>query len=404
MQIMTHPMVARHKTPPGRNVIVLHNTDPGEASDFFRGIAQYRPAGGPWRLLNLLTDGPNHAAAPKQIIRRLNTMEFDGIISKVEDQPLLDKLHRRGVRVVDVHDNTRPRKDRPYPLVCLDHRQIGRIAAEHLLQRGFSRLMYLGFDISWSRFRAEAFCEVAKPFRATCHVVYTPQWDELLSLKWITAQLRRVPHPLGVMTCNDTVGAHVIAAAGNEGWLVPSRVAVIGVDDRITECYSVQPPLSTISIERFQAGFEAARLLDKQFSGPRKVGEVFWLRPQRVIERESTSAHVFVDSDVAEALTYIRRSACEGITVKDVLNHLSMSRSTLDRRFRLLVGHSPGDEIRRIRLDAVKRSLEQSRRPLFEIASSTGFASVSSLSHSFRAATGMAPHAYRRSLRSPKPF
>ena len=79
---------------------------------------------------------------------------------------------------------------------------------------------------------------------------------------------------------------------------------------------------------------------------------------------------------------------------------MNLSRRTLERRFAQLVGRPPGDEIRRVRLDAVKQALERTHLPLADIAAQCGFSSISSLSHSFRLATGMSPRAYRQKARS----
>jgi LacI family transcriptional regulator len=175
---------------------------------------------------------------------------------------------------------------------------------------------------------------------------------------------------------------------------------VIGVDDRITECIGVQPPLSSISIERLRIGHEAARLLDQLFLGKADARQVHRFRPQRVTERESTSTYVCQDPDVAAAIAYVHREACNGITIDQVVKHVNLSRRTLERRFAQVVGRPPGDEIRRVRLEAVKHAIERTHLPLADIAEQCGFSCLSSLSHSFRLATGMSPQAYRRKTRS----
>jgi LacI family transcriptional regulator len=202
------------------------------------------------------------------------------------------------------------------------------------------------------------------------------------------------------MGCNDMIAANVVRAANAAGWQIPTDVCVIGVDDRITECIGVQPPLSSISNERFRIGHEAARLLDQLFLGKVPSPAVNRFRPGGVIERESTSVYVCEDRDVADALAYIHREACNGVTIDDVVRNVSLTRRTLERRFAQLVGRSPGDEIRRIRLDTVKHAIERTHLPLADIAAQCGFSSVSSLSHSFRSATGMSPQAYRQKARS----
>jgi LacI family transcriptional regulator len=176
---------------------------------------------------------------------------------------------------------------------------------------------------------------------------------------------------------------------------------VIGVDDRITECIGAQPPLSSISHERFRIGHEAARVLDQLFMGGKPdTRHVQLFRPQHVIERESTSTYVYQDPDVAAAIAFIHREACNGVTIDELVRHVNLARRTLERRFAQVVGRSPGDEIRRVRLEAVKHAIERTHLPLADIAEQCGFSCLSSLSHSFRLATGMSPAAYRQRARS----
>ncbi len=52
-----------------------------------------------------------------------------------------------------------------------------------------------------------------------------------------------------------------------------------GVDDRTTECMRVQPPLSSISTERFRAGQEAARALDELLTRTGSRAAVRRVRP-----------------------------------------------------------------------------------------------------------------------------
>jgi len=124
------------------------------------------------------------------------------------------------------------------------------------------------------------------------------------------------------------------------------------------------------------------------------------IRPQGVIERESTSAFVCADADIAAAIAFIHREACNGITIDDVVRNVNLSRRTLERRFVEIVGRTPGDEIRKVRIDSAKRAIERSHLPLSDVAARCGFSCISSLSHSFRLATGMSPQAYRIKARA----
>jgi LacI family transcriptional regulator len=376
-------------------VAIAHTADTLEAWDFCRGVASYRPRSGIWGLRSI----PMESHSSPSYLQRLSQTACDGLIMMPGRRQTLEPLHRRGVKVVEVDGDGEG--DRvPYPRIRIDHRYIGQLAGEHFLRRGFARVVYLGEGSSWSRDRANALHQVINDAGGQCDCIFARDWTQLLSEIWIFRQLKRITRPFAVMGCDDIVAACAVRAAIAAGWEIPTEVGVIGVDDRITECIGVQPPLSSISIERFGIGHEAARLLDQSFLGKTNTRQVHRFRPPRVTERESTSSYVCEDPSIAAAIAYIHREACNGVTIDDVVRNVNLSRLTLERRFAQVVGRSPGDEIRRVRLDAAKHALERTHLPLADIAAQCGFSCLSSLSHSFRLATGMSPKAYRQRARS----
>jgi LacI family transcriptional regulator len=102
------------------------------------------------------------------------------------------------------------------------------------------------------------------------------------------------------------------------------------------------------------------------------------------------------DSRVAAAMHFIRQHACDGILVEDVIRHVRLSRSTLERRFTDLLGHSPRVEICRIQLERVKELLRTTDFSLEKIAHLAGFNYVESMYYTFKKATHQTPGQYRK--------
>lgn len=71
----------------------------------------------------------------------------------------------------------------------------------------------------------------------------------------------------------------------------------------------------------------------------------------------------------------------------------------LARVFRKHFGCTPGEYVRRLRIDFACRELSQSDTPLVEIALAAGFAHQAHFSRVFKAQTGMTPSEFRTSLR-----
>jgi LacI family transcriptional regulator len=78
---------------------------------------------------------------------------------------------------------------------------------------------------------------------------------------------------------------------------------------------------------------------------------------------------------------------------------LTLSRSTLQRRFRQFLGHSVHDEIVRVRLNRAQELLAETDLPLSLVAQRSGFNHQEYLGAVFRARLGRTPASYRRIAR-----
>ena len=82
-----------------------------------------------------------------------------------------------------------------------------------------------------------------------------------------------------------------------------------------------------------------------------------------------------------------------------MLEHLSISRSVLQRLFRKELGQTILDAITAMRMQRVKQLLAETDLSLADIADRAGFSYVEYLSTSFRRETGESPSSYRRKFR-----
>ena len=89
--------------------------------------------------------------------------------------------------------------------------------------------------------------------------------------------------------------------------------------------------------------------------------------------------------------------------MSDVLRTVPLSRSTLDRQFRQIMGRSPKDEILHVRLNRARQLLAETDFSHALIAEKVGLEYVEYLSRIFKKKFGITPSEYReRSLtRSP---
>jgi LacI family transcriptional regulator len=121
------------------------------------------------------------------------------------------------------------------------------------------------------------------------------------------------------------------------------------------------------------------------------------LEPREVVVRQSTDTLAIKDPDLHRAVAFIRDRACEGITVKDVMAQIPLSRRQLERRFSARFGHSLGEEIRRVKLDRARKLLLETNLPLPDIAARCGYEYPTYLSRAVKKRFGLGPRALRRS-------
>lgn len=102
---------------------------------------------------------------------------------------------------------------------------------------------------------------------------------------------------------------------------------------------------------------------------------------------------------MGEALAFISRRFTEPLAVEDVFAHVGKSHTLVDRAFRRILGTSVGKEITRFRLDRAAQLLRTTDLPVNEVASQSGFTSISYFCATFRTRFGRTAAAYRESVR-----
>jgi AraC-like DNA-binding protein len=113
-------------------------------------------------------------------------------------------------------------------------------------------------------------------------------------------------------------------------------------------------------------------------------------------DRIAQAVQATADRQVAAALRFIREYACQGLTAVDVVAHVPVSRSVLQRRFRKELGRSIQEEIVHTRLKRARQLLAETDLPLIEVAERSGFKHQEYLGALFKAKTGTTPAQYRR--------
>lgn len=376
-----------------RKVALLIETSNAYGRGVLHGVVRYIREHEPWSFY-IPEHGRGDIPPPW-----LANWQGDGIIARIENQRIAKSVAKSGLPAVDV---SAARLLKHLPWVETDDRAIARLAAEHLVDRGFKHFAYCGDSrFNWSKWRERSFQEFLQDARRDCHLYRAkvspdaPLEQQVADIaKWVC----KLPKPIAIMACYDIRGQQVLEACRNQGLDVPDEVAVIGVDNDTLLCDLSSPPLSSVIPNTERTGYEAAKLLHQMMQGHKPAAAAHLISPLGVAARQSTEVLAIEDRHIASALRYIREHAHEQIHINSVMSGLPLSRRAFESRFKKMLGHTPHEEIARVRINRVKELLTETDLSLADIAERTGFRHVEYLSATFKKKAGMPPSWYRKSI------
>ncbi|NNE00740.1 MAG: DNA-binding transcriptional regulator [Pirellulaceae bacterium] len=325
----------------------------------------------------------------------------DGIISRQLFGDLGHQIRDQGIAFVELTDRE---SVSDFTSVRSDDLEIGRLAADHFHDRGFTQFAFCGFSgEAWSDRRREGFERQLQSFSSSNVYCYQSDWYEKSVKRPDRARaklarwLSQLPKPIGLMACNDVCGKQVIDGCHQASLPVPESVAIVGVDNDELLCSFCHPPLSSVMPNAETIGFRAAKILSRMLANKKhraRVDEVL-IPPLGVFPRQSSDVVAVEDRDLAEALKFIRDHACESISVADVVKYCGVSRSTIERKMRQLIGRTPQQEIRRVRLRHACALLAGTDLSIEAVASECAYEHPEYLHVVFKREMQMTPGEYR---------
>ena len=158
-------------------------------------------------------------------------------------------------------------------------------------------------------------------------------------------------------------------------------------------------PLSAIEYDFYRQGYEAAAMLDKLMAGERIDPIHKTIGPNRIIVRESTDVFLCDDPLVSGAMHYIASHVRESIGVEDIAEAMEVSRRKLERHFEETLGKTVYNEIKRLRVEYIQHLLEETGRPISDIAFDCGFSNTSHFARYFKSVADLTPSDYRKKYR-----
>jgi LacI family transcriptional regulator len=382
---------------PRTAVALLIETSNRYTRELLHGIRAFMGQHGEWAI-HLTEQGRGDLPPPW-----LANWKGDGIIARIENEAIELAVRAVGVPVVNVSAaGLAP----DFPTVISDSAAVAELSSAHLVDRGFEHFGYCGDRrFRWSAAHGGNFAASLERRDYRCSVfASTPEHfaDREGEHRRLAEWIKSLPKPVGIMACYDIRGQQVLAVCRQLGFQVPDEVAVIGQHNDELLCELCDPPLSSVIPNPRRAGYEAAALLHRMMRGQRVTARTYAIAPIGVATRQSTDTVALNDRQIATAVRFIREHACQGIDVQDVLRAVPMSRTLLERRFRIFLRRAPYEEILHQRLQRAQELLAGTDLPVADIAERAGFSSPEYLSAAFKRQIGMNPRAYRKQNRRPE--
>ena len=232
--------------------------------DILSGIAQYLREHQPWALYH----EPRSLA--EGLPSWLRSWKGNGIIVRAQNREIARAVKATGLPVVDVLGVV---PEAGLPLVHVDDLRIARMAAEHLLERGFHHFGFFGIQgENWSQHRRDGFQQALEAAASRATLLELPRptffrtpWEVQQDV--LAAWLVQLPKPIGIMVASDQLGSHLLEACHRAGIAVPDEVAAVSVDNDETLCEVCNPSLSSVDAGHKAVGYRAAQLLQQSHGG-----------------------------------------------------------------------------------------------------------------------------------------
>jgi LacI family transcriptional regulator len=268
--------------------VVLDATNP-----FFTDVAEGAELAAEAADLSLfLCNSDNRVQREMLHLARLEEQRVQGIlVTPLEpDSDRLLALARRGTPVVIVD---RTRDDADFCTVSVDDHLGGRLAVEHLIDRGHERIAFVGGPMSVGQVRdrldgaRSAWAEAGRDPERLVPVVtdgLTVGAGRSAGERITGYPARR--RPTAAFCANDLLALGLLQQTIESGRRVPNDLAIVGYDD-IEFAAAAAVPLTSVRQPRQELGRRAAELVVEEATDPRHRHQQVLFQPE-LIARAST--------------------------------------------------------------------------------------------------------------------
>ena len=387
-------MPISRKLPPKR-VALLIETTRTYTRDILAGVRRYVARYGPWS--TFIEIGDFESEPPVW----LHNWDGDRILTRTFTPKMAEVIRKTGLPAIELRS---PKLCPDLPFYGMNNHQMGLMVADHFINRGYRKFAAYTLDIEpFFRERINNFTRTLEDRGYDCDCL--PSKEDHHSDDWEENQTRlvdwllKLPNPVGIYAANDQLGVRLLDACQRAGLTVPEDVAVVGTENEESLCEFATPTLTSVAFNGHEVGYRAAEALDRQMSEGIRPEREMLSEPPGIVVRESSDDLVIEDFLVRDAIKLIRSRALDGTNINDICGWLNVSRSTLERRMKLVLNRTPKFELMRVRFKEVERLLRETDLTIEAISEQTGFAHCQYLQTLFKQRYSMTPGEFRKAPR-----
>lgn len=315
---------------------------------------------------------------------------LDALICFRSNDAFLEKMMQSCPRVISVSNQQRATV---CPQVVSDDIAVGRLAAEALIGRGYRTLVFAGpREHSFSRERLKGFQQGAGEAQLTLKRLHL---DDALESASVFAEIDRGVKPAGIFAASDLHARWILSAMPKPRSLVPSKFAVIGVDNDPMEQALAPMAFTSVILAGRQIGHQAAKIAKDWAEGKTPGTGVVRIPPVGIARRASTQSLVFADPLVSRCLKLVEEQSAGLSGVDEVAGALGVNRRTLELRLEKHLGLGVGQLLRNARIEKARDLLGNTALSMKEVSFLAGFPEPRMLSLVFKRETGETPSTYR---------
>ena len=322
---------------------------------------------------------------------------YDAVIGRIKKNTYKE-TQRLGIPCVNLWYNSLLQKEIPSSLI--DFREVGKLTARHLINRGFKKITVIDFKDTSSLHFVEGIKSVLKPLGYTHKFLRYNRVSTESAKGWEKQQdafeewFKNWTYPMAIASSMPLITIPTFCKS--KGLKIPEDVAIVMAGAESGICETIKPLITTIDTNYHQTGYEAARLLHRIFKDEDQQIEHVYTKPKGVIARQSTDTYATEDEIVKKALRFIADNIDKEIQVLDVVHEVCLSKSTLEKRFKASTGTTIKEEINRLRLICAQRILTDKNVRIKDVHRRSGFSSALHMRRVFQKNLGMSPGEYRK--------